>query len=384
MTTAAAKSLHTDNANSKENLSQDSVKPTPSYHHDRILRLLDLLREATLDFLLIQGANNVRYFTGFTGSNRALLIDLQNPPHSFLCTDKRYHEQALHELAAAGQESVEIVLGSAIELLKAKTRGRNIRVGMDLANVNALTFRELANADGYIEDVSSTVADLRAIKDELETKLIKRAAQVADRAFQLTLARMSGSTEVASAAFFEYTCRLTGGDGEAFATIVASGSHSALPHAQPRRVVINEGPVVMDFGAEFGGYKSDCTRSFWIGNPPADYLATVRLVDEAKQAAEEAMRPGALVADLERMARTVLKNAGREEYLLHGIGHGVGLDIHEFPFTATKEETVLAPGMVVTIEPGLYYREHYGVRIEDLYLITTAGFERLTNPTGYQ
>ena len=231
---------------------------------------------------------------------------------------------------------------------------------------------ELVAADGLIEE-------LRAIKDDGELARIRAAAALADTALEQVLAQgLAGRSERDVALELEIAIRRLGAEAVSFPPIVAAGPHGALPHAAPRDAEIPAGTlVVIDWGAQLDGYASDCTRTFATGELDPRDAAVYELVLEAQEAALAAVRPGPTGREVDAVARDIIVAAGHGEHFGHGLGHGVGLEVHEGPRLSSRGDTALAPGMVVTIEPGVYVPGAVGVRIEDLVAVTDDGCEVL-------
>jgi Xaa-Pro aminopeptidase len=250
-----------------------------------------------------------------------------------------------------------------------------------MSSLNLANYLQLQESGRRLEDVSGPLAEMRAHKDAAEIAAITKASIVADRAITQTLSHLEESpTELELAGWFEYYVRECGAEGVSFPTIIASGSRTSLPHAQPtRQRIVAPTPMVVDFGAMVDGYCSDSTRSFYFGEPPTSYQQTYEIVAAAKAAGVAQLRPGNSVHAVERATRDYLRAHGVEEHLLHGVGHGVGLEIHEYPFTASAIDVAVEPDMCITVEPGLYYTHDFGIRLEDLYLTTDAAPISLSN-----
>ena len=324
--------------------------------------------------MLVTDLINVRYLSGFTGSNAALLVfaDDQAP---VLATDGRYRTQAAQQAP-----DLEVVIERACgRYLAGRAASAGVRrLGFESHVVTVDGFdalaRELAQA-GTTELVraSQTVEALREIKDAGEVALLRLACEAADAALADLVARgglRPGRTEREVARQLEALMLDHGADGVSFETIVASGANSAIPHHRPTDAVLAAGDFVkIDFGALVGGYHSDMTRTFVLGKV-ADWQREIyQLVSTAQRAGRVALRAGASLADIDAEARRVIVDAGHGEHFGHGLGHGVGLQIHEAPgINATAAGTLLA-GSVVTVEPGVYLPDRGGVRIEDTLVV---------------
>lgn len=321
---------------------------------------------------------NIRYLTGFTGSNAALLL---SPAQATLYTDPRYDLQAAEQCDCR----VKICGGPLLpEAVKEIQRRRFRRVGAEAERLSYQQGLDLAVALGkriVIRPLASIVETLRAIKSPEEQAAIRRSVRLNDRAYERAVDRFrAGMTERELAARIAYEMRKLGAEGEAFPAIVASGAHSALPHAEPRNVRIKEGRLLLiDMGACLEGYASDMTRVLHVGSPGRKARDLHSAVLEAQLSALEAVKPGVAAADVDAAARRVLKRRGLGEYFRHSTGHGLGLEIHEMPRLGAKSEERLEAGMAITIEPGAYLPGFGGVRIEDTVLVTGRGCEILTS-----
>ena len=347
---------------------------------DRLERLAQAVAERGLGVLIVSAAANVRWLTGFTGSNGVALVT-PGGAGAFL-TDFRYDAQSAAQLS--GDWKREIVSG---ELLGPAIAGRfpdvgGAPVGYDdrHASVHAGAALAAAIPDGSsLEPAGGLVEDLRVIKDAGEIAAIRAAAQLADAALAELLTRgLVGRTEAEVALDLEFTMRRAGAQAISFEPIVAAGAHGALPHATPRTVAIPAGVLVtIDWGAQLDGYCSDCTRTLATGDISGEPRAIYEIVLEAQLAGLGAVRPGQTGREVDAVARAVIDGAGYGERYGHGLGHGVGLEVHEGPRLSKLGDQELAAGMVVTVEPGIYLPGSAGVRIEDLVLVTAAGHEVL-------
>ncbi|MGA2471084.1 MAG: Xaa-Pro peptidase family protein [Solirubrobacteraceae bacterium] len=347
----------------------------------RVERVRMLLEPHELDALIVQSGANLRYMTGFTGSSGAAVVCAEGS--SRFLTDFRYEEQARGEVDPAFEQ--EIVSGPLLDgLAGALPSGR---AGFDelTTTVHQLEgLRELLGARVELVAAGSLVEGLRAVKDEHEIDRIGAAAALVDGIYEWLVGRgFAGRRERAVALELEHEMRLRGASGPSFDSIVASGPHGALPHAAPRDVTIDPGTLVtVDIGAMLDGYCSDCTRTFAIGEPSGEARDIYELVRAAQLAGLEAVAPGVTGQAVDATARDVIERAGYGERFGHGLGHGVGLEIHEAPRLSRhdSDEPLLA-GNVVTIEPGVYLPGRLGVRIEDLVVVTSDGPRLLSHFT---
>jgi Xaa-Pro aminopeptidase len=337
-------------------------------------RLVSLAEERGLDSLLVTDLVNVRYLTGFTGTNGACVVSGEE---RLFVTDFRYVEQA-----AAQVRGYENVRGER-DLLADLARRLRGRAGFDEAHVTVRTHSKLGEhlpQSVELVPAAGLVEGLREQKDERELAAIREAATLADRVYDALRERgLAGRTEREVARYAEGLMRELGAEDPSFPAIVASGAHGAHPHAEPRDVEIERGAlVVVDMGARLDGYCSDCTRTLASGEPGDEARQVYELVREAQAKALAAVRPGVAGSRLDAEARELIEAGGHGERFGHGLGHGVGLEVHEGPRLAKGAEGELSAGNVVTVEPGVYLPGRFGVRIEDLVAVREDGHEVLT------
>jgi len=336
-------------------------------------RLAGLLEERGLDCLLVTDLVNVRYLTGFTGTNGACIV---GPEERLFLTDFRYVSRAEDEVR--GFDRVR----AGRDMLADIARRLEGRAGFDDDHVTVKAHAKLAeHSEAELVPAGGLVERLREVKDENELRAIADAARLADEVFELVAERgLAGRTERDVALFAEQAMRERGADDPSFPAIVAAGPNGALPHAVPRDVEIPSAAlVVIDMGARLDGYCSDCTRTLATGELDGTARAVYDLVLTAQETALEAVRPGAGRKQLDSLARELIDTAGHAEHFGHGLGHGVGLEVHEEPRLAQSGEGELEAGNVVTVEPGVYLPGELGVRIEDLVVVGEDGFEVLTH-----
>jgi Xaa-Pro aminopeptidase len=337
-----------------------------------------------LDALLVTHIPNIRYLCGFSGSAGALLLSAGG---STFFTDGRYTQQAK---AQVGQAKIVIgrkfpLVAAAEHLARQPRRNRaskTLVVGIEGLHLTVAAQRNLAETlprHVRMREAPPVIEWQRMVKDAEELVLIRKAAVFGAGLFDRALAVIRpGAEEVEVAAEMEYTARRGGADAMSFETIVAAGSRSALPHGRASNAVISGGGfVVCDFGVILHGYCSDRTRTVYVGVATAEARRVYGAVLAAQQAAIDAVRPGVAVAKVDRAARKLLHNNGLVRYFTHSTGHGVGLEIHEAPRLAQGQQEILRPGMVITIEPGVYLPGQWGVRIEDMVVVTEQGCEVL-------
>jgi Xaa-Pro aminopeptidase len=341
------------------------------------------LSRAGLSGLLVTHLPDVRYLSGFTGSSAALAVTRRA---ARLFTDGRYAEQAADEVKAA---QVEIVSGTpavaAVQWLAAQPGAEFAGFDSNWTTVAELGRLRTALPARLRRSFLSALAaplveNLRLVKDEDELALMTEAALMGCRVFEHILGFVRpGMAEIEVAAELEHQARMLGAEGMSFETIVASGTRSALPHGRatasplPRR-----GFLTLDFGIILGGYCSDMTRTVYLGRPRVEERKAYEAVLEAQEAAIAAVAPGARCGEVDEAARGVLRGVGLAEAFTHSTGHGVGLEIHEPPRVGAGQVTRLQAGMVVTIEPGIYLANRYGIRIEDMVAVTASGGQVLT------
>jgi Xaa-Pro aminopeptidase len=366
----------------------------------RLKQLFAALQSACpdADAMLITHPVDVRYLTGFTGSNAALVLP-QTAPNSrkirdsprgnkpVLFTDGRYIQQAKRETKHAG-----VVIAQGPILREACAWMLDVGVRRCAFDAECMTVAALdmlrqwipgSQRRGFFQSVPPLVAKLREIKDTEEIARLRAAAQLGCSLFENLLKQIeAGKREVEVAAHLEFAARMAGAEGMSFETIVAGGARSALPHGHAtEQRMPRQGFVVLDFGVMLSGYCSDMTRTVHLGRATATERATYEAVLEAQMAAIAAVRPGVHCGEVDEAARSVLRREKLADFFTHSTGHGVGLEIHEGPRIAAKQRQQLKPGMVITIEPGVYLPGRFGVRIEDMVLVTRSGAEILTAAT---
>lgn len=341
-------------------------------------RLVQRLPDAGVDVMLVTNLVNVRYLTGYTGSNGVALV---GPDTRAFVTDFRYVEQAAEEVDPAFERrQASLDLLEAVEDVLTES---DSRVGFEEAHMSVRQYarvRELLPERHELIGLDGLVEGMRAVKEAEEIARIRAATELADAAFERLIGgRLVGQTERRLAMVLEQTMRELGAQRPAFESIVAAGPHGALPHATPRDVEIARGQmVVIDWGAELDGYCSDCTRTVAAGEPGPEVADVYRLVLEAQLAGVSAVRAGRDGREVDGVARAIIEAGGQGERFGHGLGHGVGLEVHEAPRLSQRTEDVLSSGNVVTVEPGIYLPGQFGVRIEDVVVVTEDGREILT------
>ncbi|MBP1155065.1 MULTISPECIES: Xaa-Pro peptidase family protein [unclassified Paenibacillus] len=344
---------------------------------ERIRRLRSLMQEQGLRALLITNATNRLYMTGFTGSSGYVVV---TEDRAILLTDFRYMTQApqqavgyeVIEHAPQAMESVKDLLAQS-GLTKLGFEQNDMTYGVYQACAGTLSGIELVPTDSLVEQ-------LRMVKDDGELAIMQEAAELADRTFEYVLGLLKpGMRELDIALEIEMYVRAHGAASTSFETIVASGERSALPHGKASDKIIGTNEFVkLDFGAYYKGYCSDITRTVVLGTPTDKHREIYSIVLEAQLEALDRIRPGMTGREADAVARDVIKRYGYGDLFGHGTGHGLGMEIHEAPRLSMTGEVVLAPGMTVTVEPGIYVPGFGGVRIEDDIVITDNGNRRLT------
>jgi Xaa-Pro aminopeptidase len=337
-------------------------------------RLAERLAERELDALVVTNLVNVRYLTGYTGSNGAAIV---GAGQRVFFTDFRYMSQVAEQV-----HDFERVKGER-DLLGDVAQRLSGRVGFEDGVMTVRAFERLKGLVGDRAELvpgGNLVEGLRAVKDANEVAAIREAAKLADAALERVLENgLAGRAERDVALELETEMRRLGAEEPSFGSIVASGPHGALPHAEPRDRPIERGVLVtIDWGARLDGYCSDCTRTFATGELSGEAAQVYELVRDAQQRAEDAVEAGAGGKDVDAVSRDLIGAAGHGDHYGHGLGHGVGLEVHEAPRLAPTSEDTLVAGNVVTVEPGIYVPGQLGVRIEDLVVVTEDGRDVLS------
>lgn len=342
-----------------------------------------IMSEVEEDAFFLTSEANMNYMSGFTGEGYVYLSENR----SMVVTDFRYEIATKKEC-----EGFDIVLPKpghfydpliqALQEDQVKVLGYEMEhVTMEVFNKICALFQAEAEGEFDFQNVDDFLRDLRMVKSEEEIECIRKAEAIGDKAFEAILDKIKpGITEKEVAAWLEFFMKQYGADGLSFDTIAASGIHSAMPHAVPTDKVLEEGDfLTMDFGCKVKGYCSDMTRTVVIGKASDKQKEIYNIVKQAQEAAIAAIRPGMMGKEVDAIARNIIKEAGYGECFGHSLGHSVGLEIHEQPNFSSREETIIEPGMVITVEPGIYVEDFGGVRIEDLVCITEDGCENLTH-----
>jgi Xaa-Pro aminopeptidase len=322
------------------------------------------------DAFLVTRLPNARYLSGFSGSNAQLIL---TPSHGVFLTDGRYSEQSTHEVPDMDRE---IYLGEFTPVFaEVCSRLGARRVAFETAGLSYRTYRELSETGVEMVPADDEVERLRWVKEPAELRLLEAAQSIADQVFDEFVPRLAADMAEKEAALeLDTTMRRLGADGLAFETIMAFGESAAEPHHHPTDRPLRRGDVVkMDFGCVVGGYHSDMTRTIFFGEAQESLREVYEVVRRAQQAGVDAVRAGVTGGEADRASREVIEAAGFGDKFGHGLGHGVGLEIHEGPRLRREGEDVLPQGAVVTVEPGVYVEGLGGVRIEDMVEVTAEG-----------
>ncbi|MBN1880611.1 MAG: aminopeptidase P family protein [Deltaproteobacteria bacterium] len=343
---------------------------------DRIERLQEYIKSLDLDGVLITDMKNVRYYTGFTGSDGMLVLGLEG---GVFLTDGRYVTQASGEVSGF---AVERYMRKADGVRKSVADLGLTRVGVESFHISLAMYKNVSKVTGFARfvPIERDLAELRMIKSADEISLMRRAVSISEAALEDVAKMISpGVSERDIASELEYVIRKRGSGPLPFPVIVATGEHGAHVHASPGDRTIEAGDfVIIDFGAEYRGYASDQTITYMVGRSNDRAREVYDAVRGAQREAITRVRAGVSAVDIDAAARDFLAEKGYGEFFTHGTGHGVGLNVHEPPTISSLGETVLEAGMVITIEPGVYIPGWGGVRVEDMVLVEDDGGSVLT------
>lgn len=341
----------------------------------RLSKLREKMQSENLEAFIIASSENRRYMSGFTGSSAMLVILLNK---AYLLTDFRYMAQATsqapdYEVVDAGSDFFQSV--------KDLTQGAK-RIGFEEDYMTYAMYVELKAAvpNAELVEQAKVLTGLRSIKEPVELEKLRQAVNIADEAYAHILKFVDfGQTEEEISLELEFNMRRAGASGGSFDFIVASGWRGSMPHGVASSKTLQRGELLtLDFGAVYQGYCSDITRTFALGEVEEKHREIYEIVLKANMAAIAAIKPGLKGKEVDAVARKIIEEAGYGEYFGHGLGHSVGLAIHESPRFSLREEQIIEPGMVITVEPGIYLPDWGGVRIEDMIVVTENGCEVLT------
>ena len=350
---------------------------------ERLKRFRDKIEKENkeIEWLLVINLKNLNYLSGFDGEGFALI---EAGGKNYLLTDSRFTEQAQKE-----SPDYEILTDEAkkknariLALKKIIEKNKIKKIAFESSNLSYADFKRYSESFDSVKffPTENLIEQIRMVKDKEEIIKMKKAAQIATESLKDVFEMIEpGIKELDIASELAYTMRKKGAQKEAFETIVVSGERSSLPHGKPSEKKIDEGELItIDMGANYQNYNSDITRTIIMGKENQKQKEIFSIVFEAQKAALNFLKPGVKCKEVDSVARDIITKKGYGKYFSHGLGHGVGLDIHELPRVSFSDDTVLLPGMVVTIEPGIHLPEVGGVRIEDSVLITEEGYEILT------
>ncbi|TWU38951.1 putative peptidase [Novipirellula aureliae] len=352
----------------------------PANANSRIATLRDSLESLEIDAILVTDPTNVRYLSGFTGDSSYLFVGRERAE---MLSDGRYEIQ-LSEQCPNLRTVIRPPSQLIMDLVKTViNESGDRRIGIEASDVTLGQYQELCEKcpDVHFVATESVIQRQRMVKDAHEIAIVRQSVQIAQRSFQSLLPMLSTKwSERAIAHELEAKMRFLGAEGASFKPIVAFNAAGALPHYEPADLFLpSQGTVLIDWGARFKGYASDLTRTMTIGTISDKFEHAYQSVLEAQLAAIEAIRPGAEGKDIDRIVREKLEKAGYGKEFNHGLGHGFGLEIHESPRMSPNCEHTLLPGMIITVEPGVYLSGQFGIRIEDDVLVTENGCERLSD-----
>lgn len=349
-------------------------------HSDRLDKVRRLMSDRGVEALLVTNIHNVFYLSGFTGSTAAMIV---TSSMSHILVDPRYSVQARNECPGTevhdytGKSTIAAAAELANELAPAS-------LGYESDHLTVSSLRSLRKAlerNVSLRGTHGLVERVRRVKDAHELSLIRRAAEIADEALAVVLSEVGlGMTEKQVALLIDSTLRSLGADKEAFETIAAAGPNSACPHASPTDATLQPGQFLkMDFGARYANYNSDITRTVCLGDASAEQRGVYQAVLDAQLKAIDAIAPGRKGREIDAVARDYIASRGYGDSFGHGLGHALGIEVHDGPGFSMTSDIVLEPGMVMTVEPGIYIEGWGGVRIEDDILVTDSGAEIITS-----
>ncbi|MDR0362530.1 MAG: Xaa-Pro peptidase family protein [Planctomycetota bacterium] len=346
----------------------------------RLSALEELLRRDGVDAAVIAKREDVHYLSGYAGSNAALVFTVSRRPKRLLVTDPRYSEEA--ERSAPGWEPTMWINGMAAFIGRALRRLRTRTVGFSPSTTTVFDYQAMSDAAGpktEFRDIDAKITSLRAVKSEYEIAQIEKAVECAHSALLAAKRRWkAGMTEREVKNDLEWEMRRRGAEDAAFETIVASGANASLPHAHAGDRRLETGKMLLiDFGARLGFYNSDATRTLWLGGMPRRWRKRYQAILAAQCAGLAKIGAGTPCSAPDIAARKELSAAGLEEYFTHGLGHGVGLEVHEEPRLGRRSRIMQEAGNVVTVEPGVYFPGEGGIRIEDMAVATPDGARML-------
>ncbi|MBE7014621.1 MAG: aminopeptidase P family protein [Ruminococcaceae bacterium] len=338
----------------------------------RLLRIKEKLLTNNCDGYIVTNDSEIRYISGLKSSNILLLITNNK---SYVLSDGRYkymiERQEIFEPVCVTKSIIESVCDLVKELNLKK-------VMIDPEYINHKNYKKLSEKINLV-DCENITKELRIVKTKEEIENIKKAQEISEKAFLYVLKTIkAGDTTSKIASLLNYKMNELGSEEPAFSTIVVNEEESADCHGVPSNKKICDGDFILfDFGATYNGYRSDMTRTVAFGTVNEEKKKIYDIVYNAHILSSKALKPGVKCSDIDKIARDYIESFSYKDYFIHSLGHGVGIDIHEFPTLSAKSEDVLKEGMVVTVEPGLYFKNKFGIRIEDTYIITNNGAESI-------
>ena len=345
---------------------------------NRLSSLRDVMKAENIDLFLCTDLINVRYLTGFTGTAGTAIVTSES---QIFITDERYREQVESEVQ--NWEKNIITSGSLMERVADLIKEQDSKkIGIEADDLPLARYMDLTEKieDGEFVPTNKLIQNLRMVKSQNEIKSLYKAGMIIDSVYErIGEILIPGVTEKEAALWIRNNLEKLGAEKISFPTIVLFGTKSSLPHGQPDNTVL-EPPemVLMDFGGVVDGYHGDFTRTVFVGEPDSEFLNAYKSVKEAQEIGVDAVFPGKTGEEVDGAARKILDDSGYGEYFIHALGHSLGLEIHESPKVSQRSQDVLEPGMILTIEPGIYKPGWGGIRIEDMVLVTEKGGERLT------
>lgn len=342
---------------------------------NRIKAARSLLEKFNIDAFLFSSFANVFYLSKLRASSAFFILTKDN---SYLLTDSRYIEKAR---SLSGDFEVIEISPPVFKFLKSFLKSHAKSVGFESDKLTCETKKSLNSKAFRLVGINSPLKDIRSIKQEDELEIIKKAVKKSDEIYLRLLDFLKpGLSELEVRAFLNQEFFKEGATGESFPAIVALGWHSSVPHWESSKAKIDEKkPLLIDFGMVYEGYCTDFTRTIYIGKAPDDFKRAYNAVKDAHLRALESVKAGVLVKDIDKVARESLKEKDLDKFFTHSLGHGVGIEIHEFPSISQHSEAMLKPNMVITIEPGVYIPNHFGIRLENMVLVLEDGCSTLSN-----
>lgn len=344
---------------------------------ERIKKLRLKMSEKSIDAVLVTSRSNVLYLSGFSGSSGDLLI---THDALYILCDSRYTEQAGQQCAEF--ECINVKEGIYKEINKIIAYHRIVRMGVEDREITFAVYESMKTAlKSMLKPIGGMISHMREIKDESELAVLEKAASIGDMAYQAAIKAIKpGVSEIEIAAEIEYVMRKNGATSPSFETIVASGENSSKPHGTASQRKIKNGDlIVLDFGCIYNGYCSDMTRTVAVGDISVSQKNTYNALLYTQKKMVNLIKNGMMCSEVDKISRNILDTLGYAKYFTHSLGHGVGIDVHEMPNLSPKCDRILMPGMVVTVEPGVYFDGLFGIRIEDTVEILDKNIKIITN-----